>query len=85
MILYKDKFQKEHNDTIAVIYELDNKYSYDGNVNLTRKAIHKNPLCNAYFLLPNERYLILCARSTWMIENNELTNTYVKKGSDVII
>ena len=85
MILYKEKFQKEHNDTIAVIYELDNKHSYDGNVNLTRKAIHKNPLCNAYFLLPNERYLILCGRSTWMIENNELTNTYVKKGSDVII
>lgn len=85
MIIYKDRFQKEHNDTIAVIYELDNKYSYDGNVNLTRKAIKKNPLCNAYFLLPNERYLILCCRSTWIIENNELTNTYVKKGSDVII
>ena len=85
MILYKDKFQQEHNDTIAVIYELENKHSYDGNVNLTRKAIHKNPICNAYFLLPNEKYLILCGRSTWMIEGNELVNTYVKKGSNVII
>ena len=79
MIIYKDKFQNEHNDTIAVIYD------YDGTVNLTRKAIKKNPLCNAYFLLPNEKYLILCGRSTWMIDNNELTCTYVKKDSDVII
>lgn len=85
MIIYKDKFQNEHNDTIAVIYELNSKYSYDGTVNLTRKAIKKNPLCNAYFLLPNEKYLILCGRSTWMIDNNELTCTYVKKDSDVII
>ena len=84
MIIYKDKFKMEHNDTIAVIYQLTDHYSYDGIVNLTRKPIHKNPICNAYFLLPNEKYLILCGLSTWMVENNELNCIYAKKESSVI-
>lgn len=85
MILYKDKFEFEHNDHIAVIYELDDRHSYDGYCNIENKAIHKNPICNAYFLNPHQKYLIICGQSVWTVEGNEITNSYIKKGSSVIL
>lgn len=77
MIIYKNEFEKEHNDTIAVIYQLLKSISFrDGIESSKRKVVKLNPLYNNWMLFNDCEYLIICGQSEYHIKNGKLIQTY---------
>lgn len=79
MIIYRKGFQKAHNDTIAVVYEVTRSINRDGIEHVTRTALKPHPIFDRYYFQKDKEYQIICGLTEYSVLDNAVVRTFISK------
>jgi hypothetical protein len=79
MIIYRKGFQKAHNDTIAVVYEVTRTINRDGIEHVTRAALKPHPIFDRYYFQKDKEYQIICGLTEYSVLDNTVVRTFISR------